>query len=55
MHPAVYKRRSSPAVDTRDIVVQLQNLDDLSLAGHVIVVDKTLLGIGTTLRGRFGE
>ena len=43
-------------MDTRDIGVQLPNLDDPSLARHIIAVDKrSFLGIGTTLRGRFGE
>ena len=39
----------------RDILVQLPNLSDLLLVGHIIPVDKRmLLGIGTALRGRFG-
>ena len=39
----------------RDIIVQLPNLDDLSLSGSVVAVDRRrLVGIGTALRGRFG-
>ena len=39
----------------RDIMAQLPNLDDLSLVGHHVPVEgRTLLGIGSTLRGRFG-
>jgi len=39
----------------RDIMAQLPNLDDLSLSGYLIPVDrKELLGIGTVSRGRFG-
>jgi len=35
--------------------VQLPNLDDLSLSGSIVTVDReTLAGIGTALRGRFG-
>ena len=42
-------------VQVRDIMVQLPNLDDLSLSGSLIQVDKDMLrGIGTTLGGRFG-
>ena len=39
----------------RDIMVQLPNLNDLSLAGHIVPGDRSvLLGIGMALRGRFG-
>ena len=39
----------------RDIMAQLPNLDDLSLSGRMGVTDdKTLVGIGAALRGRFG-
>ena len=43
-------------VQVRDIMAHLPNLDDLSLSGSLIAVDKPdrLPGIGTTLRGRFG-
>ena len=42
-------------VQVRDVMVQLPNLDDLSLSGSLAAVDKeTLLGIGTVLKGRFG-
>ena len=42
-------------VHLRDIMAQLPNLEDLSLSGHHIPVDKRALpGIGTALRGRFG-
>ena len=38
----------------RDIIVQLPNLDDLSLSGSIVAADKrTLVGIGAALRGRF--
>jgi len=44
-----------PLVQIRDVLVQLPNLDDLSLSGSLIAVDRnTLPGIGTALRGRFG-
>ena len=36
-------------------MVQLPNLDDLSLSGSLVTVDRnTLPGTGTALRGRFG-
>ena len=39
----------------RDVLVQLPNLNDLSLSGPLIVVDRsTLPGMGTALGGRFG-
>lgn len=39
----------------RDIMAGLPNLDNLSLSGSLVPVDrKELLGIGTTLNGRFG-
>ena len=39
----------------RDIIVQLPNLNDLSLSGSIAMMDRrTLAGIGTVLRGRFG-
>ena len=42
-------------VQLRDIMAHLPSLDDLSLSGSPIPVDKSVLpGIGTTLRGRFG-
>ena len=42
-------------VKIRDIMAQLPNLDDLSLFGSPILVDRSaLLGIGTALGGRFG-
>ena len=42
-------------VRIRDIMALLPNLDDLSLSGYLIPVDrKELVGIGTSLRGKFG-
>lgn len=42
-------------VQIRDIIAHLPNLDDLSLLGYLIAVDKDVLpGIGTTLKCRFG-
>ena len=42
-------------VQLRDIMAQLPNLDNLSLVGSFVAVDRReLLGIGTVLRGRFG-
>jgi len=42
-------------VEIRDIMMQLSNLDNLSLSGPLAAVDRnTLLGVGTSLRGRFG-
>ena len=39
----------------RDVIVQLPNLDELSLSGSIFPVGRReLVGIGTTLRGRFG-
>ena len=39
----------------RGVIAQLPNLDDLSLSGHVIVIERrTSLGTGTLPRGRFG-
>ena len=41
-------------VQIRDIMMQLPNLNDLSLSGSLIPVDRSaLLGIGATLKGRF--
>jgi len=42
-------------VQIRDIIAQLPNLDDLSLPGYLIPdAGRALVGIGTTLKGRFG-
>jgi len=42
-------------VQLRDVMAHLPSLDNLSLSGSPIPVDRsTLSGIGTTLRGRFG-
>ena len=42
-------------VQTRDILAQLPNLDDLSLSGALVPVKRRALpGIGTVLGGRFG-
>jgi len=42
-------------VQIRDIMAQLPNLNDLSLSGtHIRVDGSALLGVGTTLRGKFG-
>ena len=42
-------------VQVRDVIAQLPNLEDLSLSGSFAVVDsRTMVGIGTVLRGRFG-
>jgi len=42
-------------IQVRDIMAQLPNLDDLSLSGSLVAVNrKELPGIGTALRGRFG-
>ncbi|KAF9645582.1 hypothetical protein BDM02DRAFT_3119985 [Thelephora ganbajun] len=39
----------------RDVMMQLPNLNDLSLSGSFVVTDRnTLRGIGTVLRGKFG-
>ena len=36
-------------------MVQLPNLNDLSLAGNIVTKDKSaVIGIGTALRGKFG-
>ena len=42
-------------VQIRDVMAQLPNLDNLSLCGPLLEVDRmSLLGIGTILKGRFG-
>jgi hypothetical protein len=42
-------------VQIREVMVQLPNLNDLSLSGSLVAVDRNALsGIGTVLRGRFG-
>jgi len=42
-------------VQVRDILAQLPNLDDLSLSGPLVAMDRRELpGIGAALRGRFG-
>jgi len=42
-------------VQVRDIMAQLPNLDNLTLMGTLVAVDRReLLGIGTVLRGRYG-
>ena len=42
-------------VQVRDVIAQLPNLDDLSLSGSLVEVDRDeLLGIGKVMRGRFG-
>ena len=42
-------------VQIRDVMVQLPNLNDLSLSGPLVVMDREKLrGIGTALRGKFG-
>jgi len=42
-------------VQVRDIMAHLPNLDDLSLLGYPIAVDRNMLpGIGRVLKGRFG-
>ena len=39
----------------RDVILQLPNLDDLSLSGSIVVADwRVIPGMGTILRGRFG-
>ena len=44
-----------PFVKIRDVIAQLPNLDDLSLSGSLVIVDRnTSPGIETALRGRFG-
>ena len=49
------KTNTSNLVQVRDIMVQLPNLDDLSLSGDSVPVDRAgLVGIGTVLKGRFG-
>ena len=46
---------TSSLAQVRDIIEQLPNLDDLSLSGTLVPVDRTtLVGIGAVLRGRFG-
>ena len=43
------------ALQIRNILVQLPNLNDLSLSGSLSTMDKDALrGIGTALRGNFG-
>ena len=42
-------------VQIRDVMVQLPNLNDLSLSGSLVAGDRNALsGIGTVLRGKFG-
>jgi len=42
-------------VQVRDVMAQLPNLDNLSLSGSLVTVDRRALsGIGTVLKGRFG-
>jgi len=42
-------------VQVRDVIAQMPNLDDLTLMGSLIEVDRSELpGIGTVVRGRFG-
>ena len=42
-------------LQVRDIMAQLPNLDDLSLSGSLVAMDRReLLGIGAVLRGSFG-
>ena len=42
-------------VQIRDIIVRLPNLDDLSLSGYLVPdAGRARVGIGTTLKGRFG-
>jgi len=51
------KTDASNLIQVRDIMAQLRNLDDLSLSGSVVTVDRegsTVVGIGTDLRGKFG-
>jgi len=49
------KTDTSNLVQIRDIMVQLPNLDDLSLSGALVPVDnRSLPRIGTALGGRFG-
>ena len=57
------KSVTSLAIDTnvvtllqvRDVMTHLPNLDDLSLSGSLVTMDRReSLGIGTVLRGRFG-
>ena len=44
-----------PLMSIRDVMVQLSNLDDLTLSGTLDLMDRTSLpGIGTILKGRFG-
>ena len=51
---AIYTHTIS-LVQIRDIMVQLPNLDDLSLSGSLVAADRnTSPGIGAALRGRFG-
>ena len=45
---------STGLVQIRDIMAQLPNLDDLSMSGSLFADRRTLLGIGTVLKGRFG-
>lgn len=47
--------RAVTLVRIRDVLAQLPNLDDLSLSGFLNLVDRrTLSGIGSVLKGRFG-
>ena len=46
---------STTLLRIRDVILQLQNLDGLSLLRSIVVAYKRMFpGIGTTLRGRFG-
>ena len=48
------KTDTSDLVQVRNIMTQLPNLDNLSLSGVLVPVDRTkLVRIGTTLKGRF--
>ena len=49
------ERFAISVLQIRDIMAQLDNLDDLRLSGFLIKIGKdSLCGIGTALRGRFG-
>ena len=48
------KTDASKPVHIRDIMAHMPNLEDLSLSGGLLYpVDRTSVGIGSTLRGRF--
>ncbi|KAF9645584.1 hypothetical protein BDM02DRAFT_492760 [Thelephora ganbajun] len=48
------RARTVDLVQMRDVIARLPNLDDLSLSGSVTKRGRSFLGLGTTLRARFG-